>query len=74
MADVPDRRTVTVATPVASTAVVASVVLPDINVTVPVGAAELAVAVERTTEMSVSCWPPVSDVVEVVRVSVVGRN
>jgi hypothetical protein len=71
---VPDNRTVTVATPVASTGTDASVILPDIKETLPVGAVEAGEPVDRITDMSVSCCPPVSEVADVVSVSVLGRS
>jgi hypothetical protein len=44
------------------------------KVTFPVGPVEADESLERITEMSVSCCPPVSEVAEVVSTSVVGRN
>ena len=71
---VPDRSTVTVATPVGSIGADASVILPDMKETLPVGPMEGVVPVERMTEMSVSCWPPLNEVADVLSVSVVERN
>ena len=71
---VPDKMTVTVATPVASTGVVASVLLPEKNVTFPVGPVAGALPTGRTTEISVSCCPPSSEVAEAVSTSVVERG
>ena len=71
---VPDKMTVTVATPVESTDAVASFVVPERNVTLPVGPVGGVFPVARTTEISVSCCPPSRDVAEVVRTSVVERG